>query len=223
MKIFICTLSMVFLLTLSPCKTKATGIPVIDGANLAENIVAVLTEIAELSEIMATYELLMEEYEKWMEIIDLIYMFEHWDTDMLMKIFEDAGLGASATAGMGSPAVEAGDIWGAENPPARIIYEKRADFIHSNIEKVNTLHTAIIGRQEKIRALSDDIATNTEETSPKELATIQANLLIEQTLMQNEQMLIQLINTEVELGIRALELEAEGSMKTKRSGLSDVK
>lgn len=223
MKTLICTLSMVFLLTLSPCKTKAAGIPVIDGANLAENIVAVLTEIKELAEIMATYELLMEEYEKWAEVIDLIYMFEHWDADMLMKLFEDAGLTSSATSGMGSPAVEASEIWGSENPPAREIYEKRADFIHGNIEKVNTLHSGIIARQEKIKKLSEDIATNTEVTSPKEMDTIQANLLIEQTLMQNEQMLIQLINTEVQLGIKALELEAEGSMKTKRSGLSDVK
>ena len=223
MKTIVCVLSMVFLLTLSPCNSKATGIPVLDGANLAENIIAVLTEIEELAEIIATYELLMEQYEKWMEVIDLIYMYEHWDTDMLMKIFEDAGITTSATAGMAAPAVEASDIWGAENPPARKIYEKRADFIHNNIEKVNALHTGIMDRHEKIRKLSDDIASNTEETSPKEMDTIQANLLIEQTLMQNEQMLIQLINTEVQLGIRALELEAEGSMKTKRSGLEDVK
>ena len=167
MKLFICTISMVFLLTLAPCNSKATGIPVIDAANLAEQIIAVATEFEELAEIIATYELLMEQYEKWDEVTDMLYMIEHMDTDVLMQIFDDAGLTSSATAGMASPAVEADSIWGSENPPARQMYDKRADFIHGNIEKVNTLHSAIIARQVKIRELSDDIADNTAETSQK--------------------------------------------------------
>ena len=204
----------------------ASGIPVIDSAALVEALKSTITQGMELEEAVNTYNKLNQQYNlldsahaEWSQNVDINFLLNHLNSDELLISLGSAGLLQSTTKSMETPAVTSASIWGSAVTPAREVYEKRSNFIHTNITKINNLHDAVVARQANIKALAGQIS---DKATDKHIATITAGLLVEQAMMQNEQMIIDLLAIELQLGVDALNLEDLGNIHVKRSGGEDV-
>jgi hypothetical protein len=214
------------LLTFVAGNTYASGIPVIDVASLVEAVADTINQGSQLEEAISTYRKLNQQYsllksahDEWSDNVNIDFLLNNMNNNELLVILESAGLLHPPTKSMEVASVTSASIWGSQITPAREVYEKRSSFIHDNITKVNKLHDGVVARQANIKALASQIS---DKTTDKHIATITAGLLVEQAMMQNEQMIISLLAIELQLGVDALNLEDQGSIHIKRSGVEDV-
>lgn len=190
-------------------EAKATGIPVVDVANLAEAILIYLEESAQYVELVSIaqscleYYRMYEEYrEEWEELIS------HDNFDELLREFGEGAVSTILTDELEEVGIDAETIFGSKHNQARRIYEKQTTWIHNSIKEINEVHETIAARQARIAALTASID---EETTEKKLEMYQTLLAAEQAAMQNEAMMIAAMQVESSLGIKALEIEESAS------------
>ena len=226
MKLILRLCFLITLITSGVSNSYASGIPVIDVASLVEAVADTINQGSQLEEAISTYQKLNQQYsllqsahDEWSDNVNIDFLLNNLDTNELLVVLGSSGLLQSPTKSMEIPSVTSASIWGAELTPARQVYEKRSSFIHTNIKKVNELHDGVVARQANIKALASQIS---DKSTDKHIATITAGLLVEQAMMQNEQMIISLLAIELQLGVDALNLEDQGNIHVKRSGVEDV-
>ncbi len=226
MKLILRLCFLITLITSGVSNSYASGIPVIDVASLVEAVGDTISQGSQLEEAIRTYQKLNQQYsllqsahDEWSDNVNIDFLLNNLDTNELLVVLGSSGLLQSPTKSMEVPSVTSASIWGAELTPARQVYEKRSSFIHTNIKKVNELHDGVVARQANIKALASQIS---DKSTDKHIATITAGLLVEQAMMQNEQMIISLLAIELQLGVDALNLEDQGNIHVKRSGVEDV-
>ena len=226
MKLILRLCLLITLITCGAGNTHATGIPVIDIASLVEAVADTISQGSQLEEAISTYQKLNQQYsllksahDEWSDNVNIDFLLNNMNANELLVALGSSGLLQSPTKSMEEASVTSASIWGSQVTPAREVYEKRSNFIHDNITKVNKLHDGVVARQANIKALASQISN---KTTDKHIATITAGLLVEQAMMQNEQMIISLLAIELELGVNALNLEDQGNIHIKRSGVEDV-
>jgi len=215
MKNILTTLLIALVLIINAPKAEASGVPTIDVVAIATNLLNKLIQEDELAELVETYNRVKEQYdfllarhEEWRLIANTIEVVNAQENVEFIKILEAVELTDGVTKDLETPVIIPEVVWGNDFPPARNSYVKRQEFIHQNIKKLNGLWDEHHKRAVKLKEL---ITAFDELETPKAMQTKISAILVELNRQSNDEALIQQISSQINLGLKALELEELGA------------
>ena len=225
-KYFILPFLVIALFTTTYPQKSEAQIPVTDVLNIAQNILVriikedqLVEQVQTLIEVQKQLDLLIGLHEEWRQLARNLEALAGIDASDILKILTANGLAEPITQDYEVPLVTSEQIWGDDVPQARVIHEKNLEFVHSNIVKINKLHTSVVDRTAKLKTLGGSFSDL--ETPKQMLAKINA-VIVEMNLLEQDRAILEALEIQVFMGEEALNLEEAGRTAREILNPSDV-
>lgn len=201
-------------MTLMPMRAAHAQIPVTDIAHIFESVLQYIQLVEQYKNMVDRYKILFQQLEESRGI---------------------TGIGRSINALLNQTRADFPDlapsinfkvpVWDPDkifprDSRAKQDYIRRAEFIFTNIEKVNVLYESLANRRSSLQSLQNQV--DVAET-PKQIQDLNTRINSENAMLQNDLAMVNLLNISLSLSQQALEHDEHGRRISELLEPADVK